>query len=208
MDIKGVSLSTFRKFLIMPKWRTVQHPVIPVPEWTKMPMPEPVCSKIKAISVPGLQYVHWDAGFRNADAGDIDLDAGAQLCQLLTVLCSLHWYPPYSFPAFLSQLWQLSTYKCHLWSTESLLQNKSYVFFRKKASDVIFRTEVSTPAGCKCKDDMFLKRQLRTLVQCAAGSSCGIASGIRSGSHSTGEGQRYKKATLLAIFSPKFKDPI
>ncbi len=32
-DVQGVPLF---------KWRTVRHPVIPLPEWTKIPMPEPV----------------------------------------------------------------------------------------------------------------------------------------------------------------------
>ncbi len=68
---------------------TVRHPVSPVPEWTTLPMPEPVRYRNKGTqSGTGMiRYRNdpvpdWDTGCRNV--GGIDLDADAQLLLFCT----------------------------------------------------------------------------------------------------------------------------
>jgi hypothetical protein len=85
IDVQGVSLSTTYNLDVhwvslsppptafLNAGRTVRHPVSPVPEWTKIPMPEPVRYRNKGT---------WDTGCRNTDAGGIELDADAQLWYL------------------------------------------------------------------------------------------------------------------------------
>ncbi len=65
---------------LMPECRTVRHPVGSVPEWAKMPIPEPV--RHRNATVP--DWRDWHTGCRNADAGGIDLDADAQLWQFVS----------------------------------------------------------------------------------------------------------------------------
>ncbi len=74
-------ITTHNSFFKMPECRTVRHIISPVPEWTKISMPEPVQYRNKGPSpVPEWSVLEWDTGCQNADAGGIDLDADAQLC--------------------------------------------------------------------------------------------------------------------------------
>jgi hypothetical protein len=89
IDVQGLPLSSFVQFLKMPECRTVRHPVSPVTDWKRMPMPRPVRYRKKG-PIPVSEWPVADRVVRywNADAGGISLDTDAQLWYVVNANCS------------------------------------------------------------------------------------------------------------------------
>ncbi len=83
MDAQGVSLSTTgsleswtctgfpfhyhqKQLLKIPECRTVRHPVSPVPEWIKIPMPEPVRYRNKGTKWSSIGMLRYRTVIQNA----------------------------------------------------------------------------------------------------------------------------------------------
>jgi hypothetical protein len=96
IDVQGVPLSSFLQFLKMPKCRTVRHPVSPVTEWKRMPMPKPVRYRNKGthsgIQMPRYQTEMSETGMPMPAASGLSPMPSYDMWWLLTAGMHTHMY--------------------------------------------------------------------------------------------------------------------